>query len=88
MPRSKNLVFEHNARIKINYYSVLSKNHSLHLIRISYLTVVSILSQNVIFYVLSDDVSHAKKKLSNANINNTFNIVYPGNADTSVPGKL
>ena len=45
------------------------------------------LFQNVLFYVLSDDIQKAKKKLSNANLNNTFDIVYVGNGDASVPGK-
>lgn len=42
--------------------------------------------KDVLFYVLSDDVLGAKQKLANANINNTFNIVYPGTGDRLSPG--
>ena len=40
----------------------------------------------MIFYVLSDDIPKAKEKLTNANLNSTYNIVYVGNGDATVPG--
>ena len=43
--------------------------------------------QNVLFYVLSDDVECSKIKLSNANPNGAYNIVFPGLGDNSAPGR-
>ena len=40
------------------------------------------------FYVLSDDVTLARKILTNVNVNGTFDIVYPGNQDISSPGTI
>ena len=38
------------------------------------------------FYALSDDIGLAKKKLTKANPNNKYKIVYPGDGNTSIPG--
>ena len=43
--------------------------------------------QDVVFYVLSDDVEGAKNKLSKANPKGAYNIVFPGLRDNSVPGR-
>ena len=42
--------------------------------------------QNVIFYVLSDDIRKAKAKLTNANFNSRYNLVYVGNGYSTIPG--
>jgi len=42
--------------------------------------------KNVIFYVLSDDTRKAKAKLTNANFNSKYNIVYVGNGYSTLPG--
>ena len=37
---------------------------------------------------MSDDVTLARKILTNVNVNGTFDIVYPGNQDISSPGTI
>ena len=50
--------------------------------------------QNVLFYVLSDDITKAKEILSKANKNQSYNIVFPTTRQTGTthwldpPGKL
>ena len=43
--------------------------------------------QDVLFYVLSDDVERSRTKLSNANPNGVYTIVFPGLGDNSAPGR-
>jgi hypothetical protein len=43
--------------------------------------------QDVLFYVLSDDVERSKQKLSKANPNRAYNIVFPGLGDNFAPGR-
>ena len=43
--------------------------------------------QDVVFYILSDDIERSKQILSKANPNRAYNIVFPGLGDNSAPGK-
>ena len=42
--------------------------------------------QNVLFYVLSDDTERAKQIIYKNGANETYDIIFPGYGDISVPG--